>query len=78
MLAEMVLPATAAPVDVHPLFLASLANPTTLTDLTCARQCSGTREIQCSLVEQPGMVLILNLGRYNGAVRQMFFTAFYH
>ena len=73
-----VLPATAAPVDLHPLFLAALANPTTLTDLTCARQCSGTREIQCSLVEQPGMVLILNLGRYNGAVRQMFFTAFYH
>lgn len=67
------LPATAAPVDLQPLLLAALANPTTLTDLTCGRRCSA-RLLQCSLVEEPGMVQIVNLGRYNGAVRKIFFS----
>ena len=65
-----ILPATAAPVDLQPLLLGALANPTTLTDLTCGRQCSA-RLLQCSLVEQPGRVQIVNLGRYNGAVRKI-------
>ena len=69
------LPATAAPVDLQPLLLAAMANPTTLTDLTCGRQCSA-RLLQCALVEQPGRVQIVNLGRYNGAVRKIFSTVF--
>ena len=66
-----IIPATAAPVDLQPLLHAALANPTTLTDLTCGRRCSA-RLLQCSLVEQPGRVQIVNLGRYNGEVGKIF------
>ena len=66
-----IIPATAAPVDLQPLLHAAVANPTTLTDLTCGRRCSA-RLLQCSLVEQPGRVQIVNLGRYNGEVGKIF------